>query len=324
MLAPPFESLLEIESASIQESKMICSSCGSVIDAINKFCPRCGAPLQYQAPPAPPLYSAPQATPPMMGGPVAPPPQRSGCVKIILIVVLVVLVLGAGIGAALYFGYRYTEKALKSSEPYTIALNALKDNEQVKEELGDINETGFPIGAYSSDANGTGKAAFVMSVQGSKSSGQYQVMLIRSNSVWRIEQASVKTVNGDTIQVVSRRVIVDYPANDNSNTNTNTGNLGNDNSGKTISGGVLNGKAISLPKPAYPPIAKAAHATGTVMVQVLVDEQGTVVTAHAISGHPLLQAAAVSAARQAKFAPTRLSGHAVKVSGTIKYDFTPE
>src|SRR5258705_6944039 len=38
--------------------------------------------------------------------------------------------------------------------------------------------------------------------------------------------------------------------------------------GKTISGGVLNGKAISLPKPAYPPIAKAAKASGVVIVQV--------------------------------------------------------
>src|ERR1051326_7026592 len=50
-----------------------------------------------------------------------------------------------------------------------------------------------------------------------------------------------------------------------------------------ISGGVLNGKAISLPKPAYPAIAKAAHAAGTVTVQVLIDENGNVVSAKAIS-----------------------------------------
>ena len=65
-----------------------------------------------------------------------------------------------------------------------------------------------------------------------------------------------------------------------------------------ISGGVLNGKAISLPKPAYPPIARAAHAAGTVVVQVLIDENGNVVSAHAVSGHPLLQAVAVGAARR--------------------------
>lgn len=90
---------------------------------------------------------------------------------------------------------------------------------------------------------------------------------------------------------------------------------------RTISGGVLNGKATSLPPPTYPPIAKAAHAGGAVTVQVLVDEEGKVVTAHAVSGHPLLQAAAVQAARQARFTPTKLSGQAVKVSGMLIYNF---
>lgn len=91
-----------------------------------------------------------------------------------------------------------------------------------------------------------------------------------------------------------------------------------------ISGGVLNGKAISLPKPAYPPIAKAAHASGTVVVQVLIDENGNVVSARAISGHPLLQAVAVGAARQARFSPTKLSGQPVKVTGVIQYNFVAQ
>jgi protein TonB len=91
-----------------------------------------------------------------------------------------------------------------------------------------------------------------------------------------------------------------------------------------ISGGVLNGKAINLPKPAYPPIARAAHASGTVVVQVLIDENGNVVSAHAVSGHPLLQGAAVGAARQAKFSPTKLSGQPVKVTGVIQYNFVAQ
>jgi protein TonB len=91
-----------------------------------------------------------------------------------------------------------------------------------------------------------------------------------------------------------------------------------------ISGGVLNGKAISLPKPAYPPIARAAHAAGTVVVQVLIDENGNVVSAHAVSGHPLLQAAAVGAARSARFSPTKLSGQPVKVTGVIQYNFVSQ
>jgi protein TonB len=92
---------------------------------------------------------------------------------------------------------------------------------------------------------------------------------------------------------------------------------------KQISGGVLNGKATSLPKPAYPPAARAVRASGAVSVQVLIDEKGNVVSASAVSGHPLLRAAAVGAARNAKFSPTQLSGQPVKVSGVITYNFVP-
>jgi TonB family protein len=88
-----------------------------------------------------------------------------------------------------------------------------------------------------------------------------------------------------------------------------------------ISGGVLNGKALSLPQPEYPAIAAQAHAGGTVTVQVLIDESGNVISAHAISGHPLLQSVSVAAARQARFSPTSLMGDPVKVSGVIMYNF---
>ncbi|HYG82457.1 MAG TPA: TonB family protein, partial [Pyrinomonadaceae bacterium] len=88
-----------------------------------------------------------------------------------------------------------------------------------------------------------------------------------------------------------------------------------------VSGGVLNGKAVSKPQPAYPPAARAARTQGTVTVQVLVDEAGRVVSANAVGGHPLLQQAAVAAAQQARFTPTLLSGQPVKVSGVITYNF---
>jgi protein TonB len=93
--------------------------------------------------------------------------------------------------------------------------------------------------------------------------------------------------------------------------------------GNEITGGVLNGKAQSLPAPVYPAIARAAHASGTVVVQVLIDEQGNVAAAHAVEGHPLLQAASVTAARQARFSPTLLEGEPVRVTGVIKYNFVP-
>lgn len=92
---------------------------------------------------------------------------------------------------------------------------------------------------------------------------------------------------------------------------------------KTVSGGVLNGKATSLPKPPYPPAARAVRAAGAVSVQVLISESGSVISANAVSGHPLLRAAAEGAARGARFSPTLLSGQPVKVSGVITYNFVP-
>jgi TonB family protein len=94
--------------------------------------------------------------------------------------------------------------------------------------------------------------------------------------------------------------------------------------GSPISGGVLNGKATILPQPVYPVIARQAHASGPVIVQITIDETGNVMAAHAVSGHPLLQAAAVTAARQASFTTTRLNGEPVKVAGVLVYNFVAQ
>ncbi|HEY3103897.1 MAG TPA: TonB family protein, partial [Pyrinomonadaceae bacterium] len=93
---------------------------------------------------------------------------------------------------------------------------------------------------------------------------------------------------------------------------------------RAVEGGALNDKALSLPNPEYPTIARAAKASGPVTVEVIVDEQGNVIDAKAISGHPLLQNASVKAAWRAKFAPTSLEGKPVKVTGVIVYNFTAQ
>ncbi len=90
----------------------------------------------------------------------------------------------------------------------------------------------------------------------------------------------------------------------------------------TVSLGVINGKARNLPVPVYSAAAKAISAAGNVDVQVLIDESGAVVSAKAVSGHPLLRESAERAARGAKFSPTLLSNQPVKVSGVIVYKFT--
>jgi len=90
-----------------------------------------------------------------------------------------------------------------------------------------------------------------------------------------------------------------------------------------ISGGVLNGKATRLVRPEYPAAARAVKASGAVNVQVTIDEQGNIISASAVSGHPLLRQAAEQAARQAQFAPILLEGVPVKVTGVIVYNFVP-
>ncbi|MEK6282827.1 MAG: energy transducer TonB [Acidobacteriota bacterium] len=90
---------------------------------------------------------------------------------------------------------------------------------------------------------------------------------------------------------------------------------------KIISKGPITGEAISLPKPAYPPLAKQMRIQGRVSVQVLIDEAGRVISAKAIDGSPALMHAAQKAAFEARFSPTRLSGQPVKVSGVITYNF---
>jgi hypothetical protein len=56
----------------------------------------------------------------------------------------------------------------------------------------------------------------------------------------------------------------------------------------------------------------------------VIDEEGNIASANAISGHPLLRQAAEQAALESKFAPTSLSGQPVRVTGIITYNLSPE
>jgi TonB family protein len=91
--------------------------------------------------------------------------------------------------------------------------------------------------------------------------------------------------------------------------------------GEPIDVGVVNGKALRLPRPEYPSLARGARASGSVNVLVTIDETGKVIAARAISGHPLLREASEAAAREARFQPPMISGKPVKVTGIIIYNF---
>ena len=88
-----------------------------------------------------------------------------------------------------------------------------------------------------------------------------------------------------------------------------------------VSGGVLQGSAIKKVEPVYPPIARAANAQGEVRIHVTISENGKVIEAEVIEGHPLLRDAALQAARQWEFTPTEFSGKPVKVVGILTFNF---
>jgi TonB family protein len=308
---------------------MQCSNCGHDVQPGTRFCTKCGAlvaaqPQPQPSGPPPPVgnYGA-AARPPLRGSQMAQPPRKSsGCGKVLLILGVLGLVVLVGVGIAGYYGYRFAEGKLKSSEAYTVAINALKENPEVARKLGDVKETGFPLGNFQENADGTGMAAYKVSVTGTKTNGDYVVVMRRQASKWSLLSGKLTLANGDVINVKAA---------------TPSGNDWGSNSnvipppppmpsvpaaGKVVSGGVLDSQAIDKPEPDYPAVAKAARASGTVTVAVTVDESGEVISAQAVSGHPLLQQAAVAAAKKAIFKPTLLSGRPVKMSGILTYHFT--
>ena len=81
------------------------------------------------------------------------------------------------------------------------------------------------------------------------------------------------------------------------------------------------GESVNKVQPAYPALARAAHVEGKVIVMLVIDEQGKVIAAQVSSGHPLLRAACVKAAKESTFSPTLIEQKPVKVLGTITYNF---
>lgn len=90
---------------------------------------------------------------------------------------------------------------------------------------------------------------------------------------------------------------------------------------RPVNAGILNGRAVNLTTPAYPAAAKAMRAVGRVMVQVMLDESGNVMSAKATSGHPMLRQSAEAAARQSRFNPIKVNNQAVAATGVLVYNF---
>jgi TonB family protein len=318
---------------------MQCSNCGNELPTGVRFCPKCGnavAPATSQIANAQPTVSfggaqpssaQPSSPQPLSGGGMVQGGKKSGCGKALVILLIIGVILLGVVGGGLYYGYKVLGDKLKSSEAYMVAISTLKGNTTVADKMGTIKDTGFPIGSFHEETGGTGEAAYHMSVTGTKTTGTYDVVMLRRGGKWYLTTGNVTLASGEVIKLRSPELDNRNtdPANSNSSDTDAPPPLAPGRAGKNvISSGALDERAINKPAPAYPAVAKAVDASGKVVVQVTVDEQGQVVSAHAVSGHPLLRASAEAAARQARFTPTLLSGRPVKVTGTLTYDIEPQ
>ncbi len=88
-----------------------------------------------------------------------------------------------------------------------------------------------------------------------------------------------------------------------------------------VSGSATQATLLSQVAPVYPPIAKTAHISGTVLLHCLIGKDGSVETLEYVSGPPLLMKAALDAVRQWKYKPMLLNGQPVRVDTTVSVVF---
>ena len=88
-----------------------------------------------------------------------------------------------------------------------------------------------------------------------------------------------------------------------------------------VSSGVIQGNLYKKVTPTYPPIARSAHVAGAVVLAAVIGKDGTIENLHVVSGHPLLQQAAMDAVKQWRYHPYILNGEPVEVDTTVTVNF---
>jgi len=89
-----------------------------------------------------------------------------------------------------------------------------------------------------------------------------------------------------------------------------------------VGGNVQAARIVNRVQPIYPPLARQTRISGTVRLHAIIGKDGTIQSLEVISGHPLLQQAALDAVRQWRYQPTLLNGEPVDVDTTIDVIFS--
>ena len=89
-----------------------------------------------------------------------------------------------------------------------------------------------------------------------------------------------------------------------------------------VSAGAQAAILIYQVKPVYPPIARQLRVQGVVVLEAVISKEGTIESLRTVSGHQLLNQAALDAVKQWRYQPTLLSGEPVAVITTVMATFT--
>jgi hypothetical protein len=124
--------------------------------------------------------------------------------KIVLIVASVVVVLGlivvlfvGGIVGMVFYG-------ISNSEAANVAKGFLKNNEKLKQDVGEVKDFGTFVTGNINVSNGDGTAELGLKVIGERKEVNAQVQLIyRSGHQWRVTAASYRNDAGETIDLLN-------------------------------------------------------------------------------------------------------------------------
>lgn len=128
----------------------------------------------------------------------APAPSRSWIKYLVFAFVGFFLLIMLSVGGILF----YVFSQLKDSEAAKLSVAVLRQSATARENLGEIEDTGWPIGSYSTEGGGSGKASFSMSVKGSKAKAKYFSSLSRRNGVWYYESGRIQMADGRSADIV--------------------------------------------------------------------------------------------------------------------------
>lgn len=171
---------------------MNCLNCGSSLIATNRFCPNCGAPVASS-----PIQS-PGYSPPAQPGTQSPKTKSKwSAPKLIFLGCGVLILIGAGVTAVIFFGVRY---AIRHSDAALFAEQTLRQSNAVRDALGTVVSVGTPSGTVRT-AGSVGAGDLTMKVTGTKASGEFEAILERKAGKWTLITGQLTLTDGRIIYV---------------------------------------------------------------------------------------------------------------------------